>query len=210
MFIVIDESFNLQDRAKPLFISISGFTVLNIKSLTKKWKKYRLPFTNKGRRIHATDSAFAGLRDKTLQIIARPDITLITAFQIIQEISPDDKKGYFKKGKLDFEKVYFGLLTALLSKLELQEYRAVKIILDSRKYKSGIIGKKDFQQATISFLNERYPKVAVEFKMQSSSSDISLELADFISNLFYRAYINKNEAFFEDLKFKIIQIKNPL
>ncbi|MDO8524051.1 MAG: hypothetical protein Q7R99_00295 [bacterium] len=46
--------------------------------------------------------------------------------------------------------------------------------------------------------------------MQSSSSDISLELADFISNLFYRAYINKNNAFFEDLKFKIIQIKNPL
>ncbi|HBH46561.1 MAG: hypothetical protein A2445_03670 [Candidatus Jacksonbacteria bacterium RIFOXYC2_FULL_44_29] len=210
MFVVIDESFNLQDKTKPRFISINGFTVLNIKSLTKKWKNYRLPFTKKGRRIHATDSAFVGLRDKTLQIIARPDITLITAFQVIQEITLDDKKGYFKKGKLNFEKVYFGLLTALLSKLEIQEYRAVKIILDSRKYKSGIIGKKAFQQAILSFLNEHYPKVAVAFKMQSSTSDISLELADFISNLFYRAYISKNDAFFEDLKFKIIQIKNPL
>ena len=39
---------------------------------------------------------------------------------------------------------------------------------------------------------------------------VLLEFADFISNIFYRAYIEDNEKFFENLKFKMVQIKNPL
>ena len=48
------------------------------------------------------------------------------------------------------------------------------------------------------------------FKIQPSTTDILLEFADFISNIFYRAYIKDDEKFFENLKFKMVQIKNPL
>jgi len=210
MFIVLDESYNLKDRTKLQFISINGFAVLDIKGLMKRWKEHRRPFVARRRRIHATDSVFNELRVKALQLVARPDVTLLTAFQVIQEIPFGREKKYFVKGKLDFEKVYFDLLITLFWELRLGEYKSVKIIIDSRKHKGGILGKKRFQKEVISFLKKQYADVRIKFKMQPSSTDISLELADFVSNIFYRAYINKDESFFDNLKFKTIQIKNPL
>ncbi|MBU3965225.1 hypothetical protein KKA96_02480 [Patescibacteria group bacterium] len=59
-------------------------------------------------------------------------------------------------------------------------------------------------------LRENYPNTKIEFKIQSSVTDILLEFTDFISNIFYRAYIKNDENFFADLKFRMIQIKNPL
>ncbi len=77
MYIYLDESYNLKDREKKQFISINGFAVLDERSLFKKWKEYRYPFTGR-RRIHATDSAFNKLRLKTLKLIGRPDLTLLS------------------------------------------------------------------------------------------------------------------------------------
>ncbi len=91
MYIYLDESYNLKDRTKPQFISINGFTVLDERSLFKKWKEYRHPFIGK-RRIHAKDSAFNKLRIKALELLPRPDLTLLTVFQVIQEVSFEKKK----------------------------------------------------------------------------------------------------------------------
>jgi hypothetical protein len=209
MYIYLDESYNLRNRTKPQFISINGFAVLDERSLFKKWKEYRRPFVRK-RRIHAKDSAFDKLRIKTLKLFARPDLTLLTVFQIIQEIPFEKEKGYFYRNKLNFEKVYSDLLKILFSKLKLEEYKKIKIIIDSRKYKGGILAKNKFRKEIENFLKKKYLQTKIEFKIQPSSTDILLEFADFISNIFYRAYIKENTKFFENLQFKMIQIKNPL
>lgn len=209
MYIYLDESYNLKDRTKPQLISINGFTVLDERSLFKKWKELRRPFIGK-RRIHARDSTFNKLRIKTLELFARPDLTLLTVFQIIQEVPFEKEKSYFTKNKLNFEKIYLDLLKALFYKLKLEEYKEIKIIVDSRKHKGGVLAKKRFMEEIKFFLKKKYPQTKIEFKIQPSSTDILLEFADFISNIFYRAYVKKDTKFFENLQFKMIQIKNPL
>ena len=209
MYIYLDESYNLKDRKKKQFISINGFAVLDERSLFKKWKECRYPFIRK-RRIHAVDSVFNKLRLKTLKLIGRPDLTLLSVFQIIQEIPFEKEKSYFRKNKLDFEKIYLDLLKVLFGKLKLEEYKSIKIIVDSRKHKGGLLAKETFKKEIRNFLKEKYPKTKTEFKIQPSTTDILLEFADFISNIFYRAYIKNDEKFFENLRFKMVQIKNPL
>ena len=145
-----------------------------------------------------------------MKIIGRYDLTLLSSFQILQEISFQKNSIYFYKGKLNFDKIYLDLIIELLKKLNLEEYRKVKIIIDNRKHKNGILGKKSFEREITHFLRTGYKQVKFEFKIQPSSTDILLELADFISNIFYRAYVKDDKQFFEDLRFKTIQIKNPL
>ena len=210
MFIYLDESYNLKDRSKKQFISINGFMVLDERILFKRWKDYRQPFLTKKRRIHASDKMFDDLRIKVLKIIGRPDLTLLSAFQVLQEISFEKNSVYFRKGKLDFDQIYLDVIIELFRKLNLEEYRKVKIVIDSRKHKGGALGKKSFERKITNFLQTEYERVKFEFKIQPSSTDILLELADFISNIFYRAYIRDDKQSFEDWRFKIIQIKNPL
>lgn len=209
MYIFLDESYNLKDRDKSQFISINGFAVLNARSLFKKWKEYRCPFVGK-RRIHATDSVFNKLRTKTLKLLARPDLTLLTVFQVIQEIPFQKDKDYFCKDKLNFEKVYLDLVKSLLGKLNLGEYKNIDIIIDSRKHKVGILGGREFKEKIRKFLGQKFPETKHKFEMQSSTTNILLELADFISNIFYRSYIKDDKEFFDSLQFKMVQIKNPL
>lgn len=210
MYIFLDESYNLKDRTKLQFISINGFFVLDEKVLLKKWKDYRRSFLTKKRRIHATDDFFSKLKLKSLKLINRPDLILLSAFQIIQEISFKNNNEYFYKGKLNFDKVYFDMLIELFKSLNLGEYKNVTITIDSRKHKSGILGKNLFKKHMLDFLKMKYQHTNFIFILQPSSSNILLELADFISNIFYRAYTQNNKQFYEDLRFKIIQIKNPL
>lgn len=210
MFIYLDESYNLKDRSKKQFISINGFMVLDERNLFKRWKDYRQPFTAKKRRIHASDKMFDKLRIKVLKIIGKPDLTLLSSFQILQEISFKKNGIYFHKGKLNFDKIYLDLMMELFKKLNLEKCKKVKIIIDSRKHKGGILSKKNFEREIVNFLQTEYKQVKFEFKTQPSSTDILLELADFISNIFYRAYVKDDEQFFEGLRFRIIQIKNPL
>ena len=210
MFIYLDESYNLKDRDKLQFISINGFAVLDIKSLFKKWKERRRDFLSKRRHVHASDSRFALLRQEALKVIGRPDVILLTVFQIVQQVPPEPSSKYFRQGKLDFEKIYGEMLKHLFIQLRLGEYKEVKIILDSRKHKNGLLGKKEFQKEMGYFLRQTFSKTKSEFKPQPSSSDILLELADFLSNTFYRAYSRDDQEFFEQLRGKLLQIKNPL
>ena len=209
MYIYLDESYNLKDRNKKQFISINGFAVLDERSLFKKWKECRYSFVGK-RRIHANDSVFNDLRLKTLKLIGRSDLTLLSVFQIVQEIPFEKEKDYFHKNKLNFDKIYFDLLKVLFGKLKLEEYKSIKIIVDSRKHKGGLLAKETFKKEIKIFLKEKYPETKTEFKIQPSTTDILLEFADFISNIFYRAYTKNDKKFFENLKFKMVQIKNPL
>ena len=62
----------------------------------------------------------------------------------------------------------------------------------------------------LKILEKQYKQTKFEFKTQSSATDVLLELADFISNIFYRAYLKDDKQYFEDLRFKMTQIKNPL
>lgn len=134
MYIFLDESYNLKDRTKPQFISINGFKTLEVKKVWKHWKRYRKGFVGKAR-IHAVDRKFKPLREKAFRLLSLSNSRLLTVFQLIQEIPAKKFTNYYRKGKLNFEKVYEDVLKALLAKLNLQEYRKVTIIIDSQKHK---------------------------------------------------------------------------
>ena len=210
MYIFLDESYNLKDRSRPQFISISGFKTAAVKQIWKYWKIYRRKFISKAR-IYATDKRFEPLREKILNLIySSPEITLLTTFQAIQEIPTGRNSPYYKKDKLDFEKVYEDILKALLDKLNLQEYKRVVINIDSRKHKGGILGKKKFQENILSYLEQCYSNTIFCFQILPSISNILIEIADFISNIFYKEYIGQKMDSLEKLKAKTIEIKNPL
>jgi hypothetical protein len=210
MYIFLDESYNLKDRAKPQFVSISGFKTVAVKQVWKQWKIYRRRFISKAR-IHATDKRFELLRQKSFNLIySSPDATFLTVFQSIQEIPTGKDSFYFKKGKLGFEKVYEDILKALLDKLSLHEYNSVVIAIDNRKHKGGVLGKKKFQENILFYLKQCYPNTVFQFQLLPSSSNILLEIADFISNTFYKRYIDQEIGFLDKLEIKTTQIKNPL
>lgn len=210
MYIFLDESYNLKDRSKVQFISINGFETTGPKRIWKRWKLYRRRFISKAR-IHATDKRFEPLREKSLDLIySLPDATFLTVFQTLQEIPADKDSPYYRKGKLDFEKVYEDIFKTLLDKLNLQEYKRVVINIESRKHKGGILGKKRFQENILSYLKQCYPNTIFHFEILPSSSNILIEVADFVSNTFYRAHIGQKIKSLEKLKVKSIEIKNPL
>jgi len=210
MYIFLDESYNLKDRTKPQFISISGFKTTAIKRIWKKWKVYRRKFISKAR-IHATDKRFEPLRKKSLDLIySSTETTILTSIQILQKIPAGKGSSYYKKDKLDFEKVYEDLLKALLDKLSLQEYKKVIINIDSRKHKGGVFGKKRFQENILSYLKQHYPNTIFRFVILPSTSNILLEIADFVSNSFYKYYTGQEILSLKKLKIKTIEIKNPL
>jgi len=205
MNIYLDESYNLQKKNGKMFISINGFFVLNDKILRKKWKKIRKEFCWK-RRIHATDSYFDSLRIKSLKLIKRHDLTILTVFQLIQELPA---KKYYTEQKINYEKIYSNLLKSLFNKLSLSEYKQVRIIIDARSHKGGCLGRKIFINDIILFLKNNYPKTIFAYKPTPSYQDILIELADFISNTFYKAYQQDDEKIFAELSLKLIKIKNP-
>ncbi len=210
MFIFLDESYNLKDRAKPQFISINGFSTTAVRKIWKKWRFYRNRFIGKAR-IHASDRRFEYLREKSLELISlSPEATFLTVNQDINEL-PVNPQIYYKKDKLDFEKVYEDILKSLLKELSLQEYKRVVINIDNRKQKGGILGKRKFQEAVLIYLKECYPNTIFQFISLPSSSNILLEIADFISNSFYRYRVEESKRdFMGELRGKIIRIKNPL
>jgi len=209
MYIFLDESYNLKDRAKPQFISINGFKTIEVKKVWKRWKKYRRQFIGRAR-IHATDRKFEPLRQKVLHLISLTESKLLTVFQLIREVPAEKFTPYYKKGKLNFEKVYEEMLKALLVELNLQEYRKVTIVIDSQKHKKGMLEKKEFQENILSFLKSYYPGTISSFTLQPSYSNILLEIADFISNSFYKNYCGQPMLTLENLKIKTVAIKNPL
>jgi hypothetical protein len=210
MHIFLDESYNLKDRTKPQFISINGFKTTAEKQIWKHWKVYRRKFLSKAR-IHATDKRFEPLRKKGLDLIySAPDTFFITSIQIIQEVPAGKTSSYYKKGKLNFDKVYEDLVKALLDKLNLREYKKVIINIDNRKHKEGMLGKKKFQENVLFYLKECYPNTIFYFRILPSSSNILIEIADFISNSFYKRYTGQKIDFLEKMKVKTIETKNPL
>ena len=210
MYIYLDESYNLKDRNKKQFISINGFMALDIAKIRKRWKQARKPFADK-KRIHANDKYFNSLRQKAIEIIKTHPAYLITTFQEIQKIPFHKDKKYFIKNKLNFEKIYTDLCKQLLFSLKLNEYKRIVITVDNRKNKASLLGKNKFREEIFQGLKTAYPCLRIEKpRLIPSSSDILLELADFVSNIFYRDYIDNEKGILSELRIKIIQIKNPL
>ena len=207
MNIYLDESYNLQRKRGKMFISINGFAVLDEKILRKKWKNIRKPYTKLRRRIHATDSRFEGLRKESIKLLGRHDVNILSVFQLQQEI---DYKYFKKNGGMNFDVVYEDILKSLLGELSLGEYRQVKIIVDSRKHKGGRLAKDTFRKNIEVFFRKKFPDTKCIFKLTPSCMDILVELADIISNTFYKEYQKDSEHVFESLGFRFTQIKNPL
>lgn len=210
MYIFLDESYNLKDRTIPQFISINGFKTVAVKQIWKQWKICRRKFVGK-ERIHASNRKFEPLREKCFDLVySSQEAVFLTAFQAINEI-PVDKSGfYFKKGKLDFEIIYEHLLKNLLDKLNLHEYKEVIINIDDRKHKDAILGKQKFHKNILSYLNQYYPNTIFRFQILPSSSNILIEMADFVSNTFYKQYAGQKFNYLDKIKAKTTQIKNPL
>ncbi len=206
MNIYLDESYNLQKNRGKMFISINGFAVLDEKALRKRWRAIRKPHTTSKRRIHATDSHFDELRDKSITLLGRHDVNILSVFQLTQEISHD----YFDKDGIKFDSVYADLLKKLFLKLSLGEYQKVKIVVDARKHKGGKLGEKVFRNTIEDYLKHEFARTDSIFKATPSYMDMLVELADFVSNTFYKEYHSDSEHVFEKLGFRFIQIKNPL
>jgi len=210
MYIYLDESYNLKDRSKKQFISINGFMTTDVSAIRKRWLRARMPYVHR-QRIHAHERCFAKLREKAFAIIRTHQIYLISVFQDIHKIPYQHNQKYFLKNKLNFERIYTELCKHLLFSLNLDEYKKVVITIDNRKYKAGMMGKNEFRSAIKKEINITYPDVVFEKpRMIPSSSDVLLELADFVSNAFYKYYQNNEKDYLSELKIKMIQIKNPL
>ncbi|MBI2444241.1 MAG: DUF3800 domain-containing protein [Candidatus Magasanikbacteria bacterium] len=206
MNIYLDESYNLQKNKGKMFISINGFAVLNAKRLRKRWKHVRKPYTKYKRRIHATDPYFESLRPKSMSLMKIHDISVASVFQLVQELPYE----YFDKQGVQFERVYSELLKRLFKELSLQEYKQVRIIIDSRKYPGCTLGANQFQKEIEQFLKKEFSSTKSTFLPTPSYVDVLVELADFVSNTFYRAYQTDDQTIFDQLGYKLIQIKNPL
>lgn len=211
MYIYLDESYNLKDRDKPQFISINGFQTVDVKRIWKRWRSYRLPFIGKSR-IHASDRLFEPLRIKCLKFLGnQPDVKLLTVIQDVALIPVKSKTIYYGKGgQLLFDNVYADMLKALLKESHVHAYNELYIIIDGRKHKHGVLGKMQFQKNIMSFLKNWYPNTAVHFEMQPSHSNILLEIADFISNSFYKQYIGQAMELLRQMEGKTLAMKNPL
>lgn len=207
MYIYLDESYNLKDRDKKQFVSINGFMAADVRFLFKKWREYRKPYADKRRRIHAKEKHYNPLREKAFELFERTDLLVVSVFQVIQDIPYNS--AVFAKGRLDFEKLYYRLLIKLFKVMHLDEYREVIITVDNRKHK-GRMGKEKFRLDILDFLRNEFTDTNFEFVFQPSATNILLELADFYSNIFYRAYMNNDESFLRDCRPRIYQLKNPL
>lgn len=206
MNIYLDESYNLQKSKGKMFISINGFAVLDDRTLRKRWKMIRKSYSQSKRRIHVVDSHFEELRDKSIKLLDKHDVNILSVFQLIQEIPHD----YFDKEGMDFDFVYIDLLKKLFVETALGEYRKVKIIIDARKHEGGKLVEKNFQKEVEIFLKNQFPYTNCTYKTTPSYLDILVELADFVSNTFYKGYQNDSDQIFENISFRLIQIKNPL
>lgn len=206
MNIYLDESYNFQKERGKMFISINGFAVLDDKTLRKRWKDVRKTSTKTKRRIHATDSHFEELREKSIKMLGRHDVNILSVFQLRQEIPHN----YFDGKGMQFDSVYAALLKKLFSELSLGEYKQTRIVVDARKHKSGKLGEKKFRKEIEKFLSDEFPKTRCLFKLTPSYLDILLELADFVSNTFYKEYQRDSDHVFKKLGFRLVQIKNPL
>lgn len=206
MNIYLDESYNIQKTKGKMFVSINGFAVLDDQKLRKRWKMVRKEYTKSRRRIHATDSHFEKLRKKSIKLLGRHDVNILSVFQLTQELPHN----YFDNEKMKFDLVYANLLKKLFIEMSLGEYKKVKIIIDARKYKGGKLAEKKFQKEIDSFLKKEFSKTNCVYKTVPSYLDVLVELADFVSNTFYKEYQKNSNHIFEDIGFRLIQIKNPL
>ena len=206
MNIYLDESYNLQKDKGKMFVSINGFAVLNDKTLRKRWRAVRKSYVKSKRRIHATDSHFDELRGKSIKLLGGHDVNIISVFQLTQQIPLD----YYDKDGMKFDALYADLLKKLFAELSLGEYQRVKIVIDARKHKGGRLGEKVFRNSIEDFLKHEFSQTNCLFKATPSYMDTLVELADFVSNIFYKEYQNGSEHIFETLGFRFVQIKNPL
>ena len=61
-----------------------------------------------------------------------------------------------------------------------------------------------------NFLKDQFSSTNCIYKATPSYLDVLVELADFVSNTFYKEYQADSNHIFEDIGFRLIQIKNPL
>ncbi len=206
MNIYLDESYNLQKSKGKVFISINGFAVLDDQILRKRWKMIRKEYAKSKRRIHATDSHFEKLREKSIKLLGRHDVNILSVFQLTQELP----FSYFDNEKMKFDSVYADLLKKLFIEMSLGEYRKVRIIIDARKHEGGRLAERKFQKEIDKFIKSEFSNTNCVYKTVHSYLDVLVELADFVSNTFYKKYQTDSSHIFEDIGFRLIQIKNPL
>ncbi|MBI5254814.1 hypothetical protein HY932_03500 [Candidatus Falkowbacteria bacterium] len=166
----------------------------------------RKEYAKSRRRIHAADSHFKKLKERSIKLLGRHDVTILSIFQLTQELPFN----YFDNEKIKFDSVYADLLKKLFMEMSLGEYQKVRIIIDARKHDGGKLAEKKFQKEIDKFLKNKFTSTHCVYKAVHSYLDILVELADFVSNTFYREYQNDIGHVFEDVGFRLIQIKNPL
>lgn len=207
MNIYIDESYNLQKGKGKQFISINGFavSVKDEKSLRRSWREVRKQYADKGR-IHAHDSRFENLRQPSIRVLAEYQKGIFSAFQLINKLPYT----YFGEDGMHFNTVYNELLKKLLDSVLPNYHPKIRIIIDTRKFKGGENAKEKSMTSIRSYVNRKFPNTQCEFEMTPSYLDILVELADFVSNSFYKEYLLGTDIISKKMGSQITQIGNPL
>lgn len=207
MNIYLDESYNLQKEKGKLFISINGFCVDDDKKLENEWKTYRKMFLKK-KRIHAIDSSFEVLRNSTFKLLRKHEAVFVSSYQDIKLLF---NKKYWLETGLNIDLVYKELLIKLFSKIDLTTNNDIVVVVDARKIKGGILATKHFNNEIKQSIKKLLsPATKFKYSVVPSYMDILLELADFVSNTFYKKYSKNDVEYFKNYGKNLIQIKNPL
>jgi len=205
-YIYIDETYNLTHGTPNQLIVLGGFGTSDPKKIAKAYKKIR-KFTLKrrqlGQEIKSSDKiAIKKLIPKVFKAL--------TGLDIIIYVIRQDKKfipfQYYKKNKLDYEKLYLDLLIKLLKEeWNLEEHNQVSVILDTFKTKK--ISKDEMIKKICSAFKERYPNKYFKMRFVDSAGDLNIQIADFIVGSFSKAFKGgpKIPNFkFEGLRLRII------
>lgn len=184
--IYLDESYNLSPSAKhPLFV-LGGFGTLYPKAVAQKYKRIRKRFLKRKQ---------IGLEIKSFDKIALTKLiphvfSALTNIDVVIYILRQDKKHlpfeYFTKKTLNYESLYLHLLVRLLKDVwDLEQHDSISITVDKFQTK---MEKKQIVESVRGECQSKYPHKKMNIQFADSSSDLNLQIADFIVGSYFKKF----------------------
>ena len=190
-YIYIDEAYNLTSGAKDQLIVIGGFGTSNPKKIAKTYKKIRRFNLSKRQLKLETKSSDRIAIKKIIPKLFRALVGLDIVIYAIRQDKKFIPHNYFKKGKLNYDKLYLDLLIRILrDEWNLENRDNISIMADYFHTKT------DMPKKILKALKQKHPNKKFGIQFADSQKDMNLQIADFIVGSFYKS--------FEGLRFRII------
>lgn len=183
-YIYLDEAYNLTPGAKNQFIILGGFGTSEPKRVANAHKKIRklvLKQKQLGTEIKSFDRlAVEKLIPKIFKTLKDIDVVIYIIYQD-KKVIP---RQYYYKEKLNYERLYLEMLTILLrDEWKLKGQKQITVTADTFKTK---MDKEKIIEKVLLSLKEQYPEKHFGLQFSDSTSDLNLQVADFIVGRFFR------------------------